>query len=284
MSAPTPKQKLRIITYLSPGVALEVFETVVQYLESVLDVEASLIYEPRWSGPPPTRVDPFTADEVDIGFMCSTAFLRLTQNKNQYAELCQAAPLHQHTNALGRPVYFSDVVVHVDNAAKYKTLHDLKGSRWAYNDSISLSGNIIVLAELKRLGVNASFFGNVIQSGGHLKSIEMVLNSTVDGAAIDSNTLQTFEKMYPEKRKKLAVVTSLGPMPVYPIVLNSRLSADMKGKITNAFLEVSKSTEWSERFRSVNILGYTPIDMSLYNRETEIVDLVKNMSISAAYY
>ncbi|XP_046546591.1 uncharacterized protein LOC124256660 [Haliotis rubra] len=244
MTAPTPKRKLRLITYLSPGVALEVFEIVVQYLESVLDVEASLIYEPRWSGPPPTRVDPFTSDEVDIAFMCSTAFLRLSQNKNQYAELCQAAPLHQHTNALGRPVYFSDVVVHVDNATKYKTLHDLKGSRWAYNDSISLSGNIIVLAELKRLGVNASFFGNVIQSGSLL----------------------------------------FKHVAVHPVVLNSRLSAEMKEKITNAFLEVSKSKEWSEKFRSVNILGYTPVDMMLYNRETEIVDQVKNMTISAAYY
>ncbi|XP_046380525.2 uncharacterized protein LOC124151886 [Haliotis rufescens] len=284
MSAPTPKQKLRLITYLSPGVALEVFEMVLQYLESVLDVDASLIYESRWSGPPPTRVDPFTDNQVDIAFMCSTAFLRLIRDKNQHVELCQAAPLHRHPNALSRPVYFSDVVVHVDNVAKFKTLHDLKGSRWAYNDTVSLSGNIIVLAELKRLGVNASFFGNVIQSGGHLKSIEMVLNSTVDGAAIDSNTLQTFAERFPEKRKKLAVVTSLGPMPIYPVVFNSRLSAEMKEKITNALLDVSKSPEWSEKFLSVNILGYSPIDMSLYNRETEIVDLVKNMSISPAFY
>lgn len=47
----------------------------------------------------------------------------------------------------------------------YKEFIDLKGHRWAYNDEISLSGNLATLAELRKKGFNASFFGHIIHSG-----------------------------------------------------------------------------------------------------------------------
>ena len=59
--------KLRFITYLSPGVPVQVFDTVMQYLEEVTGKQSYLIHESRWSGPPLDREDPFTADDVDIG-------------------------------------------------------------------------------------------------------------------------------------------------------------------------------------------------------------------------
>ena len=64
MSAP---KKLRLITYLSPGLPVEMFEAIEDYLEEVTGLETSLLYESRWSGPPTDRKDPFTEDEVDIG-------------------------------------------------------------------------------------------------------------------------------------------------------------------------------------------------------------------------
>ena len=47
--------------------------------------------------------------------MSSTAYLKLRETKSPHFELCQAAPLHSHPMATGRPVYFSDLTVHVDN-------------------------------------------------------------------------------------------------------------------------------------------------------------------------
>ena len=56
-----------------------------------------------------------------------------------------------------------------------------------------------------------------------MKSIKMVLDKMVDGAAIDSNTLSYQMKCDPELRKKLHIVTSWGPLPVYPAVVSSKL-------------------------------------------------------------
>ena len=60
-------KRLRFITYLCPGLPVELFETIMQYLEHVTGQECYLVYESRWTGPPTDRTDPFTSDEVDIG-------------------------------------------------------------------------------------------------------------------------------------------------------------------------------------------------------------------------
>lgn len=52
-------------------------------------------------------------------FMCSSAYLRLKHDKNEYMELCPVAPVHRHEKGGGEPVYFSDLVV---NSSKKQVL------------------------------------------------------------------------------------------------------------------------------------------------------------------
>ncbi|XP_025089947.1 uncharacterized protein LOC112561596 isoform X2 [Pomacea canaliculata] len=277
-------RKLRIMTYLAPGLPLDFFDLFRDYLEKETGINSYIIYESRWSGPPLDRKDPFTADEADIVFMCSTAFLRLLHQKNEYMELCLAAPLYIHPSAQNRPVYFSDIIIHKENQIKFKDFLALKGCRWAYNDDISLSGNLMVLAELKKQGYNANFFGHVVKSGSHHKSLRMILDHTVDAAAIDSNTWAVYQRQFPERASNLVKLTSFGPMPVYPMVFNSRLQAKLKEKITHLLLSVDKSPDWGPQLQSFGISGYTRIDSSLYDLETLIQDLVKGLTINPAYY
>jgi hypothetical protein len=71
------KEKLRLVTYLSPGIPVEIFETLMNYLEEVTGRDAYLRYESRWPGPPADRTDPFTDNEVDIGKInCYLVFLK----------------------------------------------------------------------------------------------------------------------------------------------------------------------------------------------------------------
>lgn len=51
--------------------------------------------------------------------MCSSAYLRLKHDKNEYMELCPVAPVHRHDKGSGEPVYFSDLVV---NSSKKQVL------------------------------------------------------------------------------------------------------------------------------------------------------------------
>lgn len=278
--------KLRFITYLSPGIPVQLFETIMHYLEEVTGKQTYLIHESRWSGPPLDRDDPFTANEADIGFMCSPGFLRLAQEKKE-VELCQAAPVYNHVRGEQKPVYFSDVItVNDDSGTKqeFKEFTDLKGFSFAFNEPMSLSGTLIVLGELKKRGYNSTFFGNTLQSGSHRNSIKMVLDRKADIAAIDSNTLHYYLQEHPEGKDKIKVLTSFGPLPVHPIVFNKRLPAELKKKITDALLDLHNKPEWMNKLREYNIFKFTAVDMSHYDMEINLLDAVKNLKIAAAYY
>lgn len=61
------KLPLRIITYLVPGLHVELFETLCHYLETSLGRETMLIYESQFIGPESSRSDPFATKVADLG-------------------------------------------------------------------------------------------------------------------------------------------------------------------------------------------------------------------------
>lgn len=53
----------------------------------------------------------------------------------------------------------------------------------------------------------------------------MVLSKQAEGAAIDANTLSYNKKYLQDGGKDIIVLESVGPLPPYPIVVNSRLGS-----------------------------------------------------------
>ncbi len=45
------------------------------------------------------------------GFMCSTAFRRLTEEKESYVELLPVAAIHKHERNDLQPFYYSDIII-----------------------------------------------------------------------------------------------------------------------------------------------------------------------------
>ena len=79
----TDQQKLplQIITYLVPSMSVELFEAIAQYLESSLGRETTLVYESRFIGPQPARIDPFKTKTADLGnyFLYLISFIYTSQ-------------------------------------------------------------------------------------------------------------------------------------------------------------------------------------------------------------
>ncbi|XP_071790001.1 uncharacterized protein [Asterias amurensis] len=253
--------RLRLITYLTPGVPIKYFELLKEYLEEKLQCYVYLLSESRWSGPPADRVDPFTTGDADIGFVCFPTFHRMFLDPKSTVILLGIAAGNADPRIQDQPMYFSDVITHKDNCTKFKEFKDLRGSRWAYNDDYSLSGCLITLRELRKIGENANFFGNIVRSGAHLKSIKMVLNKMVDGAAIDSNTLSYQMKCDPELRKKLHIVTSWGPLPVYPAVVSSKLPEELRKSLVSHFLKMHEDPKWQARLNEFLVTRFVPVTL-----------------------
>lgn len=145
-----------------------------------------------------------------------------------------AAPVVSGRRYEGRPIYFSDIIVAADSP--FESFADLRGASWAYNDRRSHSGYGVTLHHLLSLGETAGYFGDVVRTGAHRRSMRMVAAGEVDASAIDSHMLAVELREYPTLAGRLRVIGSLGPSSIQPVVAARRLPGRLKADLREALL------------------------------------------------
>jgi len=88
METHPPPYAIRLLTYLSPGLPIALFEAVADHLRrspSLGGRGIALASEERISGPERGSVerseDPFSRGEADVGFMCAPTYLALRERE-----------------------------------------------------------------------------------------------------------------------------------------------------------------------------------------------------------
>ena len=256
--------EIRFVTYLSPSIPQAFFEALADHLQRSLGRErVSLRIETRASGPRKGYECSSFGDNVDVAFMCAPSFVWLRGLRPPPAELLGVAPVFDDERNAGRPVYFCDVIVRDD--APIQTFSDLRGSAWAYNDKSSLSGYYGLLDKLAASGEDENYFGSVTRSGSHLDSINAVLRSEVDAAAIDSNVLRIQLRETPTLSNTLRVIESWGPYPVQPIVVNSNLPPSLKEQLRAAFFATNEDERTRRVLQRFGLSHFVAVDRETYN-------------------
>lgn len=155
------------------------------------------------------------AGRIDIGWICGRPYVDLLAAGAPLSLL--AAPVMAGARYGGRPVYFSDVVVRRDS--RFQSFGDLRGASWAYNEPGSHSGYHVTRYHLARLGETERYFGRIVGSGSHARSLELVLAGAVDASAIDSTVLEWALAGDPTLASRLRVIETLGPSPSPPLIV-----------------------------------------------------------------
>lgn len=212
---------MKLISYLAPSIPADFFRLIAD------DLGASIEFDESISGPLPGDDEPFTTGRVDVGFVCSPTY-RWLRPKVTLLPL----PVPVDARANGRPVYFADVVVRAEMNAT--SLDDLRGKTWAYNDRNSRSG---WFSMLERCG--EGFFSDLVASGSHLRSLEMVRDGVVDAAAIDSNVLLL------DGAAGLRVIDTWGPFAIQPAIIRATVDAVEKTRIATALLTLHERHDLS---------------------------------------
>jgi phosphonate transport system substrate-binding protein len=207
------------------------------------DLDATLEFNEVISGPLQGDDEPFTSGRADIGFVCAPTY-RWLRPKVELLPL----PIPADPRAEGRPIYFGDVIARPG----IKSLEELRGGVWAYNDRNSRSG---WFSMIERLG--ETFFSRTVQSGSHLRSIEMVRSGAADAAAIDSNVLRT------QKPDDVVVLGSWGPFAIQPTIMPAAAEQAIKSRVANALLTLHERHSLSP----FGFHRFVDADDALYDRD-----------------
>jgi phosphonate transport system substrate-binding protein len=195
---------------------------------------------------------------VDFGFICGYPYV-LAHDKLVPEMEVLVGPVMKAPRYLGRPVYYSDLVVHRDSTIR--SLDDLRGRTYVYNEETSNSGYNMPRSHLVERGLTNGFFGKVLRSGSHEESIRMVAEGLADASYVDSLVLDYAREQPRGHASRVRVIESLGPAPVVPLVASTRVPAAERERVRRHLLDMHQD----ERGRKI-------LDRALVDRFAVVSD------------
>lgn len=128
--------------------------------------------------------------------------------------------------------YFSVFIVSADTGGS--DFSDFAGKRLAYNDRRSQSGFAAYFSALAETGIN-TMPSEMIESGAHIKSIEMVANGKADIAAIDAVTF-ALAKRHINATENVREIAHSEVTPSLPYIAGMQFS-EQREDFLNAIVE-----------------------------------------------
>jgi phosphonate transport system substrate-binding protein len=244
--------RLRFGTFLAPNI-LPVYEAVIEEVGRRLGVETELFVE--------TDYEACTRDENDVCFVCSLPYVQF-EREGVSPAVPIAAPVLVGERYAGKPIYFSDVIVHRDSP--FQSFLDLRGHSWAYNEPLSHSGYGITRYHLLQLGETHGFFSEVIEAGFHETSMRLVAAGEVDASAIDSQVLAVAMRDNPSLACSLRVIDALGPSTIQPVAVSKRVPTRQRREIQEVLTTMHEDPEMRERLALGMVERFVPAGPSSY--------------------
>jgi len=244
---------LRFGLFLAPSLR-GVYEAVAYAIGRRVGLSTEVVPEPSYEN--------FGLDRYDVCFVCSLAYVSHEQVDGS-PHVPIAAPIPAGSRYGRRPVYFSDVIVHRDS--QFRSLLDLRGRSWAFNEPLSHSGYGVMRHHLVRIGEIDGFFDRVVESGAHEESIRMIRRGEVDGSAIDSHLLGVEMRNDPPLRDELRVIDVLGPSTIQPVTASRRLSRELLDEIRKALIEIHLDLRVRRELERGMIDRFVPVDAGSYD-------------------
>jgi len=257
-------------TFLAPTL-YSTYKYITEYVGEQLNIPAVLTIGESLEG--------FADGQIDMGFMCGLLYVHLTNQHPSPVEPL-AAPVLLGPRYHDEPIYFSDVIVRRDSA--YQSFDDLQGSIWTYNETGSHSGYNLVDYTLFKQSRTHQFFGRMIASGSHMRSLQMVLDGTAAATAIDSHVLDMLFQNRKDLTDQLRVITTLGPSTIPPVVVAARLDEQLKRRLRVALLTMHTNDYAASKLREGRIARFLPIANSDYDDIREMFTQAQASKVRAA--
>jgi phosphonate transport system substrate-binding protein len=217
---------LRFVTFLAPNM-FGVYRFVARYVSNKLGCATELRVGSHYEQ---------LAGEVDVGFVCGLPYVEFSRRQTTLNIEPIVAPVLRGERYGGKPIYFSDVIVHRDSG--FSSFADLRDCTWSYNERQSQSGYGIVSYHLACLGETSGYFGRTVNAGFHEHSIRLVASGEVDASSIDSQVLAIALRDSPELAASVRVIASLGPSTIQPVIVARRLPPALRSDLQSVFLEM----------------------------------------------
>jgi phosphonate transport system substrate-binding protein len=254
--------RFAVATMVSAEATFSTYSQFVQRIAKDVGREEAFILRPSYED---VRLE-LLRGEVDVAFVCTGTYLKGLESKS--IKLLVQPEFEEGKN------YRSILVVPANNGSK--TWEDLRNKVMAFTDRESFTGCLLpsaILAERGQTPLN--YFGNVIYTGSHDRSIKAVATSVVDAAAIDSLVWFSNLDAFPSLKKQVRIIWQSQIFGPPPIVVPNGLNSELEEALQKAFLALHTDEEGRHLLSGIGIKRFVPPQpesyanaIELYNRYT----------------
>ena len=201
-------------------------------------------------------IDLLRQQKLDFAWVSTYPYVYLEQR--HYAHLL-VTPLYR-----GRPYYRGYFIVPVSDM-QTTSLLQLEGKVFAFADLYSNTGYLVPRNLLRQAGKDEShFFRKTFFTWSHRKTVMAVAEGLADGGSIDSFVWDTLSLIHPELTRQTRIVSKSEEYGFPPIVVNVSVSTRDSEAMRSALLDMSKDQEGIALLKKLNIDGFIPGDVKLY--------------------
>jgi hypothetical protein len=158
---------------------------------------------------------------------------------------------NQHT-----PHKISDIVVRKNSA--FTAVEDLHGCVWA----CCIKGQKPSYAEYHSM--HETFFEQMpfkecVVTSSHLQSLCLLLDGTVDAAAIDAHLLDEVLEYSSKMRTQLRIIGSFNATTMPPVVISTQVNALLRQRVREALLSIHQDPFYAQRLEESSIERFLPV-------------------------
>lgn len=231
-----------------------------------------------------TKVEAFTASnyvgvveglgsgKVDFGIIPPFAYVLANKEFDSQVVLTSI-------NDKGEAGYYSVIMTRKDSGIT--DVKDLKGKKIAFVDPSSTSGYLFPGAYLIENGIDIEKDIEYEYSGGHDKSLQMLLNKDVDAIATFEAVDLRYQEEFPNAKEEVQTIAKTEMIPGISVTVSSKMDEETKQKLTETLENITEDPEAKKLLEELfGLYGFKkagPEDYEVIKKTAEImnVDLSK---------
>lgn len=255
---------LGIGSMITPKEGYIYYQRLVDYLEKRLAVPVTVV--DRGSYEEFNRL--LKEGTLDLAFVCGGPYV---EGKDDFGLELLVMP----ETLSGETVYYSYFIVPAGSPAR--SFDDLRGKRFAFTDPLSNSGKLVPEYMLAKRGETPErFFGKIIYSYAHDKSIRAVAEGEFDGAAVDSLIYDYLVRKEPLLGKKVRILARSEPYGIPPVVVRPGIPRQLRDRLRNVLLTMHEDPEGALILQGMMLRRFVPANDAVYGTIREMRDFVNS--------
>ena len=245
---------------------VEDLKPISDYLSERLGVKVEAFTASNYIG----VVEGLGSGSVDFGIIPPFSSLLAQKQSN-------AKPILTSKGKTGKPGYTAELYVRKDSGIK--SLQDAKGKKVAFVDPSSSSGYIYPGAMLVEAGLNLDKDISYQFSGGHDKSLQLLLNKDVDVIATFDGVEDRYAKDFPQAKTDIQKLATSDMIPGIMVTTSSKMDKELQDKLEKALRDIENDPKMKELFTKMfSITGFTDVDQDAY-KKVEATAKVMNVDL-----